>query len=230
MAAANPMAITTTPMCTTMPPLARPTKPLHPAATDRAGVAPADLEVRVGPPHREGQGPSGRRRGERAEAEGQQRLDPVHAGQHADHHRDHADRRGHGQAAAHHLDRGLAPREGRSHRHQEQQGQPHRDEEPVEVGGPDRHRRVGVERLVEQGEDRAQQDDEGEAHEEDVVGQKGPLPTDGRIDPSRGVEPVAPPGDESHPGRPPPSRRRTATAGRWWSRRTSGPTAPPPSG
>ena len=45
---------------------------------------------------------------------------------------------GHGQSAAHHLDGGLAPREGRGHRHQEEQGQPHRDEEPVEVRAPRR--------------------------------------------------------------------------------------------
>ena len=40
-AAASPTAMTTTPMCTTMPPLARPTNPRHPARVARPGVAPA---------------------------------------------------------------------------------------------------------------------------------------------------------------------------------------------
>ncbi len=45
-AAASPMATTTTPMWTTMPPLARPTKPRHPVSAARPPEAPAERAPR----------------------------------------------------------------------------------------------------------------------------------------------------------------------------------------
>ena len=75
MAAASPTAMTTTPMCTTMPPLARPTNPRHPARAARAGEAPPAARPPVGAAHRQDQGPAGRGGGEGAEPEGQQRFD-----------------------------------------------------------------------------------------------------------------------------------------------------------
>ena len=152
-----------------------------------------------GAPHREHQGPAGRGGGEGPEAEGQQGLDPVDPGGHADHHHQDAQGGRDGQAAPQHGGRRLAPRQGRGHGHQEEQGQGQRDGEPVEVGGAHRHLGTRRDGLVQEREDRPQQDHEGEEDEEQVVGQEGPLPAEGRVDPPGRPEAVAPPGDEAHP-------------------------------
>ena len=183
-----------------MPPLARPTKPRHPVEGGASTGGTGGTGAPVGAPHRQHEGTTGRGCGEGAEPEGQQRLDPADAGQHADHHHQHPEDGGDGQPAPHHLERGLPPREGGGHGHQEEQGQPDGNEEPVEVRCPHPDLGAVVEGLVEEWEDRPQEHHEGEPHEEDVVGQEGPLAAHRRIDAAHRAEPVAPPGDQPHPG------------------------------
>src|SRR5215217_6026401 len=68
----------------------------------------------------------------------------------------------------------LAPWQCRGDGHQEQQGDPDRHGEAVEVRRPDDGAPV-LQRFYEQREDRAEQDDEREDREQDVVGQEGAL-------------------------------------------------------
>ena len=83
----------------------------------------------------------------------------------------------------------------RRHRHEEQQGQADRDGDRVEEGRADGHLLLG-DRLVEEREDGAEQHDEGEADEQDVVEQERALPPERRVDAARRAQAVAPPGDE----------------------------------
>ena len=78
---------------------------------------------------------------------------------------------GHDQAAAQRAHRGLAPRQGGADGHEEQQGQADGQGHGVEVGGAHRDL-LAAPRLVEQGEDRPEQHDEGQRHEEQVVQQE----------------------------------------------------------
>ncbi len=172
---------------------------------------------------RQDQGPAGRRGGKRAQPEGHQGLEPVHAADHAGHHRHHGQRRRYGDAPPHDRQRRLPPRQRRGHAHQEQQGQAEGHGQGVEVRRPYRHL-LAVEGLVEEREHRPQQNHESEGHEQHVVAQECPLPAERGVDPSRRSQPVAPPGDQSRRRPPAPGRRSRSAAGRWWNRKRCGQT------
>ncbi len=99
------------------------------------------------------------------------------------------------QPVAQQLDARLAPRQHRRHGHEEQQGQADRRRQPVEVRRADDGAAV-LQRLDEQREHRAQQDDEGEHGEQHVVGEERALARQRRVDGARRAQPVAAPPDE----------------------------------
>ena len=101
------------------------------------------------------------------------------------------------QAVAQQLAAGLAPRQHRGDRHEEQQGQPDRHGHAVEVGHADRDA-VAVDRLDQQREHRAEQHDEGERGEQQVVGEERALPGERGVDAAGRPQAVAPPADEEH--------------------------------
>ena len=181
-----PTASSTTPRCTTMPPLARPTRPAPPPDVPGARRAHRQHEGAGRPwrpPWRRGRSRRAWPMPRRPNATHTTTVStPIHAGM---------ARRCHSTAAAH-----LAPAEHGRHRHQEEQGQADRDGHRVEEGRADRHLLLG-DRLVEQREDGAEQDDEGEADEQHVVEEEGALPTERRVDAARRAQPVAAPGDET---------------------------------
>ena len=191
--------MTTTPMWTTMPPLARPTRPRHPASAARAGAAPAGRAVRQAP-----RTDSTRARPAEAAANAPRpkassgsipwmppttqattTSTPMAAGTARRPRMTSADDLRHGSAGATAIRNSSAETE--------------RDDQPVEVGGADGHLGAAVERLVEEGEDGAEQDDEGEEDEQEVVGQEGAFAADGRVDAARRPQPVTPPGDQADP-------------------------------
>ena len=69
----------------------------------------------------------------------------------------------------------------------------------VEVGRSHRHL-LASERLVEKREDRAEQHDEREGREEEVVEDERTLSAEWRVDPSGRAQPVTAPGDQPDPG------------------------------
>jgi hypothetical protein len=114
---------------------------------------------------------------------------------HAEHHGEDADPGRDGQALPQHRAVDLAPAQRRRHGHEEQEGQADRDGHGVE------ERRAHIDLLLRHGlvEKRvqgAQQDDEGEADEEQVVEEEGTLAAQGGVDAARRAQAVAPPGDE----------------------------------
>ena len=167
-----------TPMWTIIPPLARPTRPRHPwrrvaSTTWRSAeptAHPASVNATSGAspvaPRHDGDG---------------QRGDP-------------APRRPE-QPVAQQLQARLAPRQHRGDRHQEQQGQPDRRRQPVEVRRADDGAAV-LQRLDEQREHRAEQDDEGEHREQHVVGEERALPRQRRVDGAGRAQAVTAPPDQ----------------------------------
>ncbi len=99
------------------------------------------------------------------------------------------------QPLAQQLGARLAPRQHRGDGHQEQQGQPDRRGEPVEVRRADDRAPV-LQRLDEQREDGAEQDDEGEHREQHVVGEERALARQRRVDRARRAQAIAAPRDQ----------------------------------
>ncbi len=182
-----------------MPPLARPTRPRQPASAARAGGAPARRAVRQAP---RTDSTSARPAEAAANAPSPKASSgsipvmppitqqtttatPMAAGTARRPRMTSADDLRHGRAGATAI-RNSRPR-------------PSGDDQPVEVGGADGHLGAAVECLVEEGEHRAEQDDEGEQHEQEVVGQEGAFAAEGRVDAAGRAQPVAPPGDEADP-------------------------------
>ena len=91
---------------------------------------------------------------------------------------------GQNSALAEQLGARLAPRQHRGDGHEEQERQADRRREPVEVRRTD-DRPAVLQRLDEQREDGAEQDDEGEHREQHVVGEEGALTRQRRVDRTR---------------------------------------------
>ncbi len=97
-------------------------------------------------------------------------------------------------------ERGLSPREDRTDRHQSEEREPERDRHRVEVRRSDRDL-LASERLVEQREDRAEQDDEREGREKEIVQDERALAAEWRVDASRRPQPSPLHAIKPRPGR-----------------------------
>ena len=164
---------------------------------DHSAVGPPDQSPPSLTAGRQHQLAHGRAGGERPQPEGGEGCETAQTRGHAQH----DDERRHGrrpeQPAPQEVLGRLPPRQHRGHRHQEQEDDDDRRCHPVEVRTSDRQA-VAVDRLGQQREHRAEQDDEAEGGEQQVVGEEGALTRDRRVDRPRRPQAVAPPSDQHH--------------------------------
>ena len=141
---------------------------------DHAAVGSPDEPAPALAAGRQRQLTHGRAGRERSEPEGDERRQAAETGRHAQRDDERCDRRRPEEPLAQHLLRRLAPRQHRSHRHEKEQGDDDRRRHTVEVRTTDRQA-VTVESLGQEREHRAEQHDEGERREQEIVGEEGAL-------------------------------------------------------
>ena len=172
------MAITITPRCTIIPPLARPTKPRQPcrrvAITNWRKAEPAAKPAKKNATN------------DVRSAATQHHRQDQRAG---------ADPSGPEQAMAQQLARRLAPGQHRRHRHEKEQAQPERHGHLIEEGLAHADASV-LERLHQQREHGAQQHHEGEGGEQQIVEQERALTTHWRVDGAGRTQSIASPADQ----------------------------------
>ena len=177
--AASATAMMITPMCTTMPPLARPTRPPRPwrrvASTSWRRADPA-----AKPPS-----PNATQRCPAVGADGHRERDRTRAAS--------TPARTTARGAARPTPCATAAPGATPIRNSSDE--PDRHRQPVEVRGADDGPAV-LERLDEQREDRAEQHDEREHREQHVVGEERSLARDRRVDRTGRPQPIAAPGDQ----------------------------------
>jgi hypothetical protein len=156
----------------------------HPAVGTPDEPAPPSHVMAARGADREHERTHRRRGGECPEAEAHQGGKSSQPEDDAEHHGEHPGPGRNGQAVPQDRPADFAPTQRGRHGHQEEEGQAEWNGDGVEEGRAHIDLLLG-DRLVEEGVERAQQDDEREPDEEEVVEQEGAFATERGVDTSR---------------------------------------------